>query len=231
MSVVIDRHRHLLERLQSQLEKLYGLDTRYSVGDFLISDGTISRLTGSDTSPGEEYVLVHQTDDELSLAVYVDGDLLQRLTTTASPFAALGLNNLHDFCVALEGVSHFLYLTWRATQRRQTTQLELELQAEVDKYLIAARLLAEQNNGCVPPDLHCSLFEEVRYRPGLDQKALNRYRDANRYAGKYCLKLGKSCAFDGHGIRTLKRELHHFYRLPQPEKIRHIDRATSLVLA
>ncbi len=38
----------------------------------------------------------------------------------------------------VEGVSHFLYLAERARRELPTTQLELELQAEVDKYVLFA---------------------------------------------------------------------------------------------
>jgi len=43
----------------------------------------------------------------------------------------------NDCCMLLEGVSHFLYLTWNAHYDRQVSLLDLELQAEVDKFVFA----------------------------------------------------------------------------------------------
>ena len=41
--------------------------------------------------------------------------------------------DLDPLCQIIEGVSHFVYLAERARVDREATQLELELQAEVDK--------------------------------------------------------------------------------------------------
>ena len=48
---------------------------------------------------------------------------------------------LSGFCAAAEGVSHFLYLAHRAGQGGQVSQLELEAQGELDKYLSVVLLL------------------------------------------------------------------------------------------
>ena len=56
---------------------------------------------------------------------------------------------LQDFLLAVEGVSHFVYLVHRARQERPVSAVELELQAEVDKYLVA--LLVTWNQTGEPP--------------------------------------------------------------------------------
>ena len=57
--------------------------------------------------------------------------------------------NLGPFCTLTEEVSHFLYLLFCARSSRTVTELELELQGEVDKYLTAAFFLSLQNEGAV----------------------------------------------------------------------------------
>ena len=59
--------------------------------------------------------------------------VLRRLEAT-DPFERVTDDNLQDCCTALEGVSHFHYFVWSADRRRHVSLLELELQAEVDKY-------------------------------------------------------------------------------------------------
>ena len=46
--------------------------------------------------------------------------------------------DLDPLCQIIEGVSHFVYLADRARVDREATQLELEMQAEVDKYVVLA---------------------------------------------------------------------------------------------
>ena len=212
-----------LHRLQHLLQSLYKLDIRYNVEHFLITDrDPLTRVTGVSTS--DECVLVRQTDDALELSVYFDHDLLRRLNA-ADPFTALDSSNLQDFCIALEGISHFLYLIWRAAHQRQTTQLELELQAEIDKYLAATSLMAAQSERSNAYGLHRSLFENVRFRPSLDATSLDRYRSANHYAGKYCRYIEDNYSLDRWPDKALCSELYYFYRLPQTEKIGRINRA------
>lgn len=172
---------------------------------------------------------------DVELSVFLDAALLARLES-ADPLRALHQDNLADFCIAAEGVSHFVHLIWRAEQARQTTQFELELQAEIDKFLIAWLLLRKQHGARPARELHGTLFDRIRFHEALDPVALKRYRDANHYAGKYCRHLhaayltdtapcGPICDTAATKVSPpdLLRELYHFYRLPQPDKVRHIE--------
>lgn len=177
-------------------------------------------------------VLVREDEHgDIELSVFLDAALLARLEA-ANPLNALQNDNLADFCMAAEGVSHFVHLTWRAEHARQTTQFELELQAEIDKFLLAALLLREQQTMQPGPELHRKLFERIRFHDALDAVALGRYRDANHYAGKYCRHLHQAYLTDTAApapstAADMLNELYRFYRLPQPEKLRHIDSRTA----
>ncbi len=48
---------------------------------------------------------------------------------------------------ALEGVSHFVYLAWNAGHDKPVSLLELEMQAEVDKYVGSYWLMRRQLPG------------------------------------------------------------------------------------
>ena len=129
--------------------------------------------------------------------------------------------NLGDFWTALEGVSHFTYYAWNATREKSVTLLEMELQAEVDKFIGTALLL--QRQGERPPRrLHHWLFDLPRFDERLTERELTRYQEANRYAGKYCRKLASALP-EGRVDAELMQELRRFYRLPQPAKIAHIE--------
>ncbi len=213
----------LLAELQNGLAALYETPIEHCVTDFLVTDARLAAALDDARTPqtNAERLLLRQSDDCLDISLYIDARVLAALADS-DPYEHLGGDNLNDFLIALEGVSHFNYVIWNARHQRQVTQLELELQAEVDKYVTALMLLDEQ--GTVPDAdaFHGTLFEAVVFDTGGDADSEQRYREANRYAGKYCH--GLSRRFPGqHREPSFINELRRFYRLPQNEKIRRIE--------
>ncbi len=215
----------LLERMQSILERTYALNNAHCVSRFLVTCPEILEKLGLAHGPDgcAERVLVAEGEDGMDLAVYLEADLLERLSGT-DPLEDLHDDNFADFLTALEGVSHFVYLVWNAMLGKQITLLELELQAEVDKFVVASQLLARQRGG-VPRALHDRLFRHFRLIPGLNADQRRRYLDASRYAGDYCRVLAGRYMSRNDGrkeTRSIAPELRHFYRLTQRGKLRHI---------
>jgi hypothetical protein len=215
----------ILARLQGLLERIYEIEPALSVEDFLITDAGLAR-SFDPARPAREKLLVAESADGLDLALYVDQGVLDELASD-DPTERLHDGNLASFWIALEGVSHFLYLTRSATYGRSVSLLELELQAEIDKYVTTLFLLSRQAGAGVPARLHAWLFDRPDFDASLDGECLERYRRANRYAGRYCRHLNHRFFSTRHG-RGLMAELRRFYRLPQHRKIRHIDTSTRL---
>ncbi|HUL81808.1 MAG TPA: hypothetical protein VL131_06690 [Gammaproteobacteria bacterium] len=206
--------------LQALLAELYALDLEYEVDDFLTTDTDLARALDASGREIDEKLLIAETDGEAEVSLYVEPRVLERLARS-DPLAKLDGDNLEDFWTAFEGVSHFTYYAWNAKLEKSVTLLEMELQAEVDKYVATTLLLARQ--GQRPPrGLHHWLFEMPRLDERLDGDELERYRRANRYAGKYCRKLGPAIATGAAGAAA-RAELRRFYRLSQPSKIAHIE--------
>lgn len=214
----------LLNTLQRHLETIYEVRSGYQVADFVINDPELARdLDVSETARElPEKLLIRQQDEEaVGIALYLDPDLLQRLEAN-DPTHLLHRENLHDFWVALEGISHFLYFTWNAGYERRVSLLEMELQGEVDKYILAAFLFRSQRQGAVPARLHQHLFHDMAYDTRLDAAELRRYRSANYLAARFCYYIEQ--LFLRHRsppglINTLRR----FYRLTQHHKITAIE--------
>ena len=211
-----------LTRLQTMLSELYSLDVAYDVDDFLVTDERLADAIDVDGRQLDEKLLIVEEQGEASIALYVDSDVVERLRRN-DPSKQLRRENLADFWTALEGVSHFLYYVWNAALEKSVTLMEMELQAEVDKFVGTALLLRRQC-GRLPANLHRCLFDAPSFDGRLNPEELVRYRSANRYAGKYCKKLAPKLAAvskpDG-----LREELCYFYRLAQPGKIEHIESA------
>jgi len=211
----------VLAQLQRQLERIYEIEIPHSVDDFLFTDPEVLKnLQGHDEfdeSVVEERLLVVQDGDHVDVALYVDSEVVNRLTQD-DPGSCLHDGNLADYCTAMEGVSHFLYLIWNAGYERGVSRMELEMQAEIDKYVSTAVLFGQQASGRVPSSLHRWLFENPEFDSSLDRVSMERYRDANYYASKYCARLEKRY-LRRDGQVGLFNDLRRLYRLTNRAKI------------
>ncbi len=207
--------------MHGMLARLYDTYVESDPHEFLISDRRqLERLVGKGAAEGsDEHVFIVEDAEGVSVGLFIDRHVLDRLAT-ADPLDALDEQNLQDFCTALEGVSHFHYLLWSLAQGRSVSLLELELQAEVDKYASALMLLTRQRDGEFPHALHAAMFDRVRFAPELETNARQRYEAANRHAARFCRDLDE---------RFLRRrrsrpeawvsELRRFFRCPHQQKL------------
>src|SRR5579859_8219422 len=213
----------VLRGLQSLLARLYDVEQRYDVYDFLVTDrGAMrARAPQNDRRELDEALLLAETADGVDIALYLDPKLLRRLEA-ADPHEALTEDNLADYCTALEGVSHFVYSTWRLDRDLPVSLLELETQAEVDKYAVTVFLLADQQGGGYPAQVHARLFDRVSFDARLEPDQYHRYRTAHRCAARYCRRLEHRFVTRGVArIEAMVRELRKFYRLGTAAKLHH----------
>jgi hypothetical protein len=213
----------VLSGLQSVLERLYDLRAGHDVYDYLVTDrGVLSQFSpDNDARELDEKLLLAESADGAGVALYLDGALLKRLEL-ANPVGTLNDENLADYCTALEGVSHFVYSTWRLSADSPVSLLELETQAEVDKYAVTVFLVALQQGGSYPKHVHARLFDRVRFDARLEHAQFERYRTAHALAARFCRRLERRFVNRGvTRIEALVRELRKFYRLGNREKLRY----------
>ena len=212
----------MLNELQVQLAETYEITPPYRVADFLISDPDLAQRLhpGSENELRKETLLVSQSKDQLEISLFIDNSVLKTLSKN-NPHKKIHINNINEYWLALEGVSHFLYLTWRASRGVSVTQLELELQAEIDKFLFTHKLLDQQNGPTELNALHTLLFEQTSIVCSDNYGQRERYYTANRYAAKYCLSLREKLV-NASRNQSLEKELRRFYRYSQTQKINHI---------
>jgi hypothetical protein len=213
----------VLNQLQSLIGRLYDVDMNYDVYDFLVTDRR--DLQGAapvnDARALDEELLLSESPDGAGIALYLDASLLRRLEGD-DPVGELTESNLADYCTALEGVSHFVYSTWRLHCDLPVSLLELETQAEVDKYAVTVFLLADQQGGDYPAQVHARLFDRVSFDARLEPDQYQRYRTAHRCAAHYCRRLERRFVSRGQArIEALVRELRKFYRLGSAAKLQH----------
>ncbi|HET9314672.1 MAG TPA: hypothetical protein VFQ51_03745 [Vicinamibacteria bacterium] len=211
-----DPHGVLVD-VQRRLEGFYGLPAQPAVSDFLIPPQAAAAYPGNGSR-----TLVTEDADGLSIGVLLEPAVLDRLAH-GDPRVRLDDGNLHALCAATEEVSHFLYLLFHACAGRAVTELELELQGEVDKYLNAVFLLSLQNEGAVSARLRELLFQRYRLDDRVSPERALRYRAASDLAYRYCgwlenrfLRTARLAELRDHGRR--------FYRFGQREKLETIAR-------
>jgi len=180
-----------VSHIQNIIEKIYKVKTFLDVENYLIHEPLSNTLTNqksckikSKSSKG--YLLISQDGEELKLALYLGKETVSNLKNIhlQKDFRS---SNLSDFFLATEEISHFIYAVWNAMNNRQITIFEMELQAEVDKYITAIFYSSSINSGRVPAkNIKKKLFEDSVLNQDLLSEERERYRDANRMAMKYC---------------------------------------------
>jgi hypothetical protein len=208
-----------LHRLQRGLEEMYRIETGTDVGDFVI-DGD-ARDTFSPTRRPREQLLVSEAGGEMALALFIDPGALANLAAN-DPSRRLGDHNLGDFLLAIEGVSHFIYAVCCARAERPVSQLELELQAEVDKYVTCLLVTAPEVG--MSEALRVRLFGDAHYDDDLDRDERERYTAANDNALRYTTYLEKEFVAR-RKITDMLAELRRFYRLGLAAKLSMIASA------
>jgi hypothetical protein len=219
-----DDHAAVLTELQSTFVELYDVGESPPVGPFLCGASDVE-AAGADPARGE-VLLVHEQGDDVSVGLYVAPGATRRLSGAANPHAP---ERFEAWCLAAEGVSHFVYLLFRAQSGVSVSQLELELQAEVDKY--AAALLAEGSrsesllagNGV---GLFVARSRAIRRGLYRDQTLIDapgtvehgRYQLAMETAGRYAEHLERRFVTQGD-TQGMVAELRRFYRSSPQEKL------------
>ena len=152
----------MLSTIQRDIEAVYRLDRAFDISEF-----TVARSQVDAPLDRPEQVLVHESEDVLELALVLDDELL-------------GPNvdwDLERFCVCAEGVSHMLYLAQAARCDSQISQLELEVQAEIDKFALLLLRVGMPAKTAIR-----RLFLDNRLRTDLTSNERQRYTEANALA-------------------------------------------------
>jgi hypothetical protein len=190
------RERELARNVQRALERLYRVEPLDDVRAFVrpVRDG------------GREELVVQESSEGLAIALHL-------------PELARGpAFDLDGFCQLVEGVSHFVLLAERARFERSVSALELEVQAEVDKFavLFAAVPRPTRARG---EALSRELFERVAFAHAPETELGIRYRDANALARRWVERVGLRFA-EPLDVLGLRASLRAFFRAPLEGKVR-----------
>jgi hypothetical protein len=174
---------------QARLSAIYCLDLELRAERFVISPERARRLLPS-PSP-RSGVLVVEEEEGAQLGLYIDAA------------------DVRDADTIIEETSHLLCLAWHASQERPVSRLILELQGEIDRWVVA-RLDGRDAFG------HFSDFSWDGWMRPADR---SRYEAAHERALRYCRGLQERYP-ERPDIPGLLAELREFYRAPSEQKLR-----------
>ena len=192
------RERAIARTVQTALERLYRIDDGTPVDPFVT------------TAEGDEReaLLVREHADGLEIALRIP--------------KLRGAENLDALCQIIEGVSHFVMIAERARAERATSHLELEMQAEVDKYVVLAAATASREGAfdvAQSVRLRERLYEAVSFVHAEGSELGVRYRTANRAAARFVRRLEREYAASRR-IDEMREKLRQFFAGNQEEKLR-----------
>ncbi len=117
-----------LRSLQEVLENYYSIKTKLDVRDFTIAEDNFQDLGR---------LLVEQSPSDptdLDVALILDRDLFSAIQGAPNLDSA---GSKRAYSVVFEELSHFVYLCFNHHRGRNITRLEMEIQSEVDRILLA----------------------------------------------------------------------------------------------
>jgi hypothetical protein len=218
----------LLVQIKGVLERTYRMRTGIDdPAPFIVGDRGFARFYAGAALPcrvdagidSGATTVIRESPSGTRVAVYYPDRLIRRLERHP-PQRGLGERNVDAFATLVEELDHLLFVAERTVCRRPLTLFEMELHANVSKYLVLSRFLAGQRSRLCPADrlwLRHHLFHKLRYtEPDADVR--DRYRDARRWA----LRL-----IDAIGTMPPQRRveaLRGFHHAGSQEKVRLIER-------
>ena len=211
----------VLRPIQDALCELYDLSVEADVEDFLCDADAVDAIVGG--SDRGEVLIVTEAEGSVFVGLYVCPDAVNALAAGGDAWAD---GRAQEASLVTEGVSHFIYLHFRADAGERVSQLELELQAEIDKYAAAtmpdpgsalsgngAGLIRERSRRA-----RRTLFRGAIFRDAADSIAGQRYRAANDRAAQFAAHL-ESRYLDTGDLSGFLQALRRFYRVGLREKL------------
>jgi hypothetical protein len=235
----VDRtEKSLIEKLQGVIERTYDLQTGVrDIGRFVIGDEGYRRIYGglasegrliekvgsaadasaaSPESPGARTLLRESDAGGLAVMVYYPDSLIECLERN-DPTRRLDQDNIDAFSVLIEELDHFLVIADRFRASSEMSMLELELHANVTKYLVLKMFVGKMRRTArlEASDIawiRFHLFDKAVYSDP-DPEIRARYQEASRFAARYVRRL------EALPVSRLSRELKRFHRMTLQSKI------------
>jgi len=224
-----------VRQIDKALKSLYNIETTLCAEQFLIHQFPAIPLNraGSGDFEGALYIQEKSQDRQkgevtIDLGIYLSPgvrDQLESFTKWKNPWT---LEQLKAFSVASEEVSHFHYLLFNLMRNRPISEFELELQGEIDRFLILffSKPFGEKSSKIIFDEVYEQLFCNFSFAKRLTVAQRQRYEDASIYAKRFFQKMRASFSEKSKWHLVLKRA-RIFYQMDLNHKIAFLHQAKS----
>lgn len=202
----------VLQRLFESVQLHQGFQNPHSLGDYL-------RLNASTNA-----LLIREQEGHAEVALCLEQNLVERVRETCPP-EILDWNSFGDLSVVIEELSHFNLYCERAGRQLSVSQLEMEIQGEVDKFAVALDWLEQRNECHLKDQIFEQVFGEgVSWKPDLSRVERERYFEAHQVAKSFCRRVMSQDRSREHRLQLLK----DFFERPLEEKHSVIHRSAPI---
>lgn len=196
----------LLQQIQTRLQLVNGFEHDYLVTDFLAPSKEQNSLIVRESELGPEVLLC------------IEERLLEKYATARFP-NDFQLRHLPDLSIVIEELSHFNMFCQRMLADETVSQLELEVQGEVDKFALSLDWLSERNEESFKHIIFDTLFEKCELGDWVSDAQKQRYQEAHHIARQFCRRI-----LDQDLNAEERRELFkQFYNSPRERKLSTSD--------
>jgi hypothetical protein len=207
----------VIRKMDRALKRLYNLEHSHGAEAFLIHRPILP-------SAGQGAFFIHsRPGEDLEVGIFLDKSIRKELSQIKlwNP-TEWAIPKLGAFAVAAEEVSHFNYFIHHRSHGRPVSQLELELQGEIDKFLLTLfsghSLLKEGDLLEKFERLLEQFFQRYQLVENLSAEQRGRYEEASQHAKRFLLK-HRAALSDPGKWDTAFRLLRRFYRLNLADKL------------
>ena len=219
--------RYLIKDLQKKIEKTYALETgitnieQYIIGDIgykrFYMGKEINTVINSQSSKAR--VLIREGGDTLKATIYYPDNLIQILEDN-DPRAGIHDDNVDACASFVEELDHFLFIAQNFKWNKPFSMLELELQANITKYLVLKHFIALQTRSRKLSQFYKEYIKyHLFYKREYDIENASeraRYEDTKIFATIYINYI------DLLSNEERLREIRKFSRMSGAAKINHI---------
>jgi len=172
----------LLHQLQSRLQNLTGFTHEYLVTDFLCPSKEQNSVVVREGVQGTEVEVSPE------VLILIEDRLLSKYEDLLLP-GGFELEHFPELSIIVEELSHFNALCDRLSKDEKISQLELEVQGEVDKFALALEVLEEKNRQELNDKVFDVIFDRCRLGDWVPASQKQRYFDAHEIAKNFCRKI------------------------------------------
>lgn len=207
--------KHAIRKIDEAIKTLYNLEHSQNAVDFLVRQPAVP--TQGKEVHGSLYLMPEGED--VSIGIYLHPIVREELSDFRRWNQDVWTESQrHAFVTATEEVSHFNYFLYHAEKGRAISQFELELQGEIDKFMLLFFSPNKKTSGQKFESLFETLFSKFRYAQGLTIEEKERYENAHIFGKKFILGIKKSLD-TREGVLKAVEHLRKFYRLSSAEKV------------